>query len=166
MTEERIVLGLDPATRASGYAVLQGNRVLEAGVYVAVGKPGGAGHRIAQLAEIWRWAVGLVCQWQPAAVAVETVHHGPNAQTTIRLAEVGAAVRLAAFHAGRAVVDISPAERCQAVGAGARAGKGEILRAVNLIYGLELEDDNAADAVAIATAGAQYLQLEALGLQG
>ena len=166
MTEERIVLGLDPATRASGYAVLQGDRVLDAGVYVAVGAPESGGHRLAQLAEIWRWAVALVCQWQPAVVAVETVHHGPNAHTTIRLAEVGAVVRLAAHHAGRAVVDISPAERGAAIGVGGRFTKADIVRAVNLIYGLDLEDDNAADAVAIAAAGAQYLQREALGLQG
>lgn len=164
MAGQRVVLGLDPATRASGYAVLQGDRVLEAGVYVAVGAPDSGGHRLAQLAEIWKWAVGLVCQWQPAVVAVETVHHGPNAQTTIRLAEVGAAVRLAAFHAGRAVVDVSPAGRCQAIGAPTSAAKADIVRAVNLIYSLDLKDDNAADAVAIATAGAQYLQREALGL--
>jgi len=150
---DRIVIGLDPATRASGYAVMQGDRVLTAGFYRALGED-----RMAQLSEIYSWARFLVIKQAPNGdkplVAVETVWHGPNAQTTIRLAEVGAVVRLAAHRAGAVVVDVSPAERCKALSLPVTAGKGDVMRAVNAIYGVELMDHNAADAVAIAAAGA------------
>ena len=158
-----VIVGLDPATRASGFAVVAGDQVLSAGVYVAVGKPGGgAGHRIAQLAEIFRWCSDLMIEWQPAACAVETVYHGPNARTTIRLAEVGAAVRLAAHFCGVALIDITPAERCAAVGVGGAAAKAEVLRAVNLLFGLDLADHNTGDAVAIAAAAAAVLRARAM----
>lgn len=157
---DRIVIGLDPATRASGYAVMQEDQVLEAGLFRAQSVKV-LGNRVAQLNEIYQWAKFLVVKRamngaRPllAIVAVETVWYGPNVQTTLRLAEVGAVVRLAAHRAGAVVVDVSPAERCKALSLPVTAGKGDVMRAVNAIYGVELMDHNAADAVAIAAAGA------------
>lgn len=164
---DRILIGFDPATRASGWAVLAvgDQEVIRAsGVYRAPGTD-----RLGRLAAIYEFVLGLVDQWAPVLVAVETVYHGPNAATTIKLAEVGAMVRLGAHHAGAAVLDVSPAERVQAIGLSGRPGKGEIVDQVNLIYGLTvspISDDNEADAVAIAAAGAVGLRLEAVGLTG
>lgn len=160
-----IVLGLDPATRASGWAVLavdgHAQTVRGSGVYHARGED-----RLGQLAAIYEWALGLVDQWAPAVVAVESVYFGINAQTTIRLAEVGAVVRLAASHAGAVVVDIAPAARVGAVGLQGQPGKAAITKAVNLIFGLDLVDDNEADAIAIASAGAAILHGQRMGLAG
>lgn len=163
---DRILIGFDPATRSSGWAVLAvgGQEVIRAsGVYRAPGTD-----RLGRLAAIYEFVLGLVDQWAPVLVAVETVYHGPNAATTIKLAEVGAMVRLGAHHAGAAVLDVSPAERVQAIGLSGRPGKGEIVDQVNLIYPARppISDDNEADAVAIAAAGAVGLRLEAVGLTG
>ena len=162
---DRIVIGLDPATRASGYAVMEDDRVLVASFYRARGVEA-CGNRVAQVAEIYSWARFLVVKWAlngaRPLVAVETVWFGPNAQTTLRLAEVGAVVRLAAHRAGADVVDVSPAERCKALSLPVTAGKGDVMRAVNAIYGLEVMDHNAADAVAIAAAGAGIHRREEL----
>lgn len=160
-----LVLGLDPATVASGWAILAVNgadqEVRNCGTYRAPGK-----ERLGQLASIYEWALGLVDQWAPVLVAVETVYHGPSPRTTIRLAEVGAVVRLAAHHAGAVIVDIAPSERIGAIGLGGRPDKADLIRAVNVLYRLELSDHNAADAVAIAAAGAVDLKRSALGFPG
>lgn len=166
---DRILIGFDPATRASGWAVLAvgDQEVIRAsGVYRAPGTD-----RLGRLAAIYEFVLGLVDQWAPVLVAVETVYHGPNAATTIKLAEVGAMVRLGAHHAGAAVLDVSPAERVQAIGLSGRPGKGEIVDRVNMLYPVypaapPISDDNEADAVAIAAAGAVGLRLEAVGLTG
>lgn len=161
---DRVIVGFDPATKASGWAILglDGDRetILKAGTFRPVGLD-----RMGALANLYTWARDLVKLWTPAAVAIETVYHGPNAQTTIRLAEVGAVIRLAVMHAGAGileVVEVAPAERAKVLGLGGRCTKADIVAAVNLIYGLELSDHNAADAVAIAAQGAAFLRIEGL----
>lgn len=162
---EWIVIGLDPATRVSGYAVLglaDGCEwVLKAGVF----QPKAEG-RLGILADLFMWAGELVDNWDPVLVAVESVFHGPNPSTTIKLAEVGAVVRLGALLEGARVFDVAPAERCRALGLAGNATKAEVLDRVNLIYSCELTDHNATDAVAVASAGGRQLRCEAMGLAG
>lgn len=161
---EIVVIGMDPATTVSGWAVLGlGNGaewVLKAGVFA----PGADHGRLGILAELFEWAGQMVSEWRPALVAVETVYHGPNPKTTIRLAEVGAVVRLGALLCGGEVCDVAPADRCRALGLAGNASKAEVLTAVNRIYSCELTDHNAADAVAVASAGGRHLRRVALGL--
>lgn len=159
-----VVLGLDPATRASGWAALAVagdiERVIESGVYHAAGSD-----LMGRLVALYGFAGDLVKKFDPALVCVETVFHGRNAQTTIALAQVGAAVRLGAYAMDAPVIiDCSPAERCGAVGLSGKAGKTEIVSAVRAIYSEDIRNNNAADAVAIAAFGAAWLRREALGL--
>lgn len=162
--EAQVAIGFDPATRASGWAVLAvaGNieRVIASGVYNAQGAD-----LLGRLVGLEGFAYELGREWSPDLVAVEAIFHGPNAKTTIALAQVGAAVRLGVYRAGAApILDVAPSERAVAVGLSGSASKGDIGRAVRAIYLVDVSDHNATDAIAIAAVAGAELRREASGL--
>ena len=161
-----MVLGLDPAATATGWAVVEREDGAERVVFAGVCRPEAAG-RLAILSGLYHWGRALVETRELDAVAIEAVYHGPNAKTTILLAEVGAVLRLAALHGGiksGRILDVRPAERLSALGLRGNASKGEVVRAINTLYGHELTDHNAADAAAVALAGLGKLRCAELGL--
>ena len=154
---DRVILGFDPATKASGWAALG----LEAGAEFPIewGTHNAIGMELTgRLAAIFEFVREKVRHYRPVVVVVESVFHGPNAKTTIALAGVGAAVRLAAHLEGAAVLDCAPAERLGALGLGGKASKAEVLEAVRRIYSIPVRGHNAADAIAIAAWGAGQLK--------
>lgn len=164
IVEASVAIGFDPASRATGWAVLAVagdiERVIGVGVYNAQGAD-----LLGRLVGIEAFAYELAREWSPDLVAVEAIFHGLNAKTTIALAQVGAAVRLGAYRAGSPpILDVSPSERAVAVGLSGSASKGEIGRAVRSIYEIEVFDHNSTDAIAIAAAAAAELRREAAGL--
>jgi len=162
----QFVIGLDPAATATGWAVVVREDGAERVVFAGVCRPE-ATERIAILAALYEWGRALVETWQPQAVAIEAVFHGPNAKTTILLAEVGAVLRLGVLHGGiesGRILDVRPAERLSALGLRGRATKDEVVAAINTLYGYELTDHNEADAAAVALAGLSKMRLAALGL--
>ena len=162
----QVVLGLDPAATATGWAVVEREDGTERVQFAGVCRPG-VTERIAILGALYEWTKATVWGFKPDAVAIEAVYHGPNARTTILLAEVGAVIRLAVLHAGvrsGRILDVRPAERLSALGLRGNASKGEVVRAINTLYGHELTDHNAADAAAVALAGLGKLRCAELGL--
>lgn len=150
------ILGIDPSTVATGWALLyDGESVIASGLYV----PAGEGD--ARLLHAYRWLRGMVDAHEPDIVAVETPFFKLNARTLITLASLGAAFRLAAAIEGVPLVGITPAQRGPALGLAGNAGKTQILYTVNAVYGLDLADHNVADAVAIAAAAAQVRTAQA-----
>jgi crossover junction endodeoxyribonuclease RuvC len=150
------ILGLDPSTVASGWALLMvdGNEegVTAGGVYRCHHIPKSDVDR--RLLDAHRWLRGVMDVHSPALLAIETPFFKLNAQTLIGLAQIGAAFRLAATMARIPVLEVPPATRCTALGLAGNASKSQVLATVNAIYNLHLADHNEADAVAVAAAGA------------
>ncbi|MBN1954856.1 MAG: crossover junction endodeoxyribonuclease RuvC [Anaerolineae bacterium] len=141
------ILGLDPSTVATGWALLDDGTVLASGVFRPEGDT--LDEKLAA-AHNWLW-LQLLGLW-PQAVAVETPFFKLNAKTLVTLAQLGAAYRLAATMFGLPVVEVTPAVRCTAVGLGGNAAKEQVLYTVNAVFSLDLTDHNESDAVAIAAA--------------
>lgn len=151
------ILGLDPSTVATGWAILdvqdRDEGVTASGIYHPEGSS-----LDARLLDAFHWTRGTLEMHEPTMLAIETTFFKMNAQTLISLASIGAAFRLAATAAGIPVVEVAPAQRCKALGLAGNAAKNQVLYTVNAVYNLTLSDHNEADAVAVAAAAALKLR--------
>src|SRR5579863_10787202 len=148
------VLGVDPAVAgATGYGVIEvdGNRA-RLMRFGAMKLPASATFAV-RLREIHFLISGLVEQFTPDAVAVESVFTALNVKTTLRLAEMRGVVLLAAAQAQIPAHSYSPREvKASVVGFGG-ASKQQVQQMVSSLLGLsvfpEPEDASAALAVAL-----------------
>lgn len=164
-----LILGLDPSTVATGWCLLAtgdgGETVIGCGVFRPARLPSPAemkkhGHHDLLLREAFYWLRGVIDAHHPDLVAIETPFFKLNVQTVTKLAQLGAAFRLAATVEGLPVIEIAPQQRCTAIGLAGNASKQQVLYTVNAVYNLALTDTDEADAVAVAAAGALRLRME------
>lgn len=147
-----VIIGLDPSTVATGWAVIamEGGResLIASGIYEPI-----KGSLDDKLLEAFYWLTGLGEVYEDVThLAIETPFFKLNARTMHVLSSLGAAFRLAATKAGIPVIEIAPAERGPAVGQGGNASKDQVRYMVNAIYNRQLVDHNESDAIAIAAA--------------
>jgi crossover junction endodeoxyribonuclease RuvC len=149
---ERVVVGVDPGTAATGLAAVRGGpagpELLEA---LTVRTPSSAPE--AERLRALRDAVAaLLHRVPPQAVAVERLMWGRNVRSAMSVARASGVVLLAAADAQVPVHEYAPLEIKLAVTGNGVAPKGDIRRALERIHriaGLPGEPD-AVDAVAVA----------------
>jgi len=152
------VLGVDPAVAgATGFGVIEidgsGARLMHFGAWKLPSKVTFA----VRLREIHFLVSGIVEQFAPDAVAVESVFAALNVGTALKLAEVRGVVLLAAAQAQIPAHSYSPREvKANVTGYGA-ASKQQVQQMVKSILGLDQcpEPSDAADALAVALCHAQ-----------
>ncbi len=152
------VLGVDPAVAgATGYGVIEvdgeGARLMRFG---ALRLPARATFAV-RLREIHFLISGLVEQFSPDAVAVESVFTALNMRTALKLAEMRGVVLLAAAQAQIPAHSYSPREVKASVCGFGGASKQQIQQMVRSLLGLldTPEPADAADALAVALCHAQ-----------
>ena len=150
------ILGVDPAAAgATGFGVVEsdgrGFRMLRFGALRGV-KRGSGGDFGARLREIHACVAGLIEEFAPDAVAVESVFTALNMKTALRLAEVRGVVLLAAAQRGIPVHSYSPREVKASVAGYGHASKEQMQSMVRAQLGLSEtpEPADAADALAVA----------------
>ncbi len=155
------VLGLDPGSRRTGFAVIECHgselTVLAHGCLdVASEAPA------ARLRSIFEGLQRLVSQHHPAEVAVERVFVSRNADSALKLGQARGAA-LCAVPAGIPVFEYAPrAVKLAVVGSGA-AEKFQVAHMVRVLLKLtERPGADAADALAVAVCHAHARGLEAL----
>ncbi len=141
------VLGVDPALRATGFAVLEGSRLLHAETLRTKGPLAQA------LAEIYEATRALIKGWQPQLLALEEPIYFRNPKTALVMGSVRGAVLLAAAHEGLEAVEINPTEvKLAAVGVGS-ATKHQVRYMVKRLLAWEGDlTEHEADAAAVAWA--------------
>jgi len=152
------VLGVDPAVAgATGFGVIEidgsGARLMHFGAWKLPSKVTFA----VRLREIHFLVSGIVQQFAPDAVAVESVFTALNVGTALKLAEVRGVVLLAAAQAQIPAHSYSPREvKANVTGYGA-ASKQQVQQMVKSLLGLTEcpEPSDAADALAVALCHAQ-----------
>jgi crossover junction endodeoxyribonuclease RuvC len=157
------VLGVDPAAAgATGYGVIESDgrrcRMLRFGALRATRK--GPDHFPERLREIHAMLAGLIEEFQPHGVAVESVFTALNIKTALRLAEVRGVVLLAAAQGGIPVSSYSPREVKASVAGYGNAAKEQMQLMVRALLGMSEtpEPADAADALAIALCHVQAEQ--------
>lgn len=158
-----LILGLDPSTVATGWALLSVDGGDESVIASGVFQPVCEGSFEELLLSAFHWTREVIEVHGPDVLAIETPFFKLNARTLATLAGLGAAFRLAAALDGLDVAPITPSARCTAVGCAGNASKRQVQYAVNAVYGLDLVDTDESDAVAIAAAGALRWRMEQMG---
>lgn len=146
-----VVLGIDPGSRATGWAVMSqrsGRYALhDAGVI--------RGARDSELATrlvlIHEELLGLIARYQPDQVAIEAIFKHKSAESALRLGHARGVCLLTAASHGLPLSEYNPMTVKQSIGGHGRAGKGEIQLLVQRLLGLtEPLPQDASDAAAIA----------------
>lgn len=157
------VLGVDPAAAgATGYGVIESDgrrcHTLRLGALRATRQ--GPEHFPARLREIHALLSGLIEEFDPHEVAVESVFTALNMKTALKLAEVRGVVLLAAAQAGIPVHSYSPRQVKSCVAGYGHAGKEQIQLMVRALLGLSEtpEPPDAADALAVALCHLQTMR--------
>ena len=150
------VLGVDPAAAGpTGYGVVESDgrqvRMLHYGalrISAGIRKAGPA----AGLRAVHERLAGLIEEFSPDAVAIESVFTALNMKTALRLAEVRGVVLLAAAQRGVPVHSYSPREVKSCVAGYGQASKEQMQLMVRAVLGMTEtpEPADAADALAVA----------------
>src|SRR5690242_13765780 len=164
------VLGIDPAAAgATGFGIIQrdGNccHMLRLGALRPAKPLAADGH----LCHIHRVISELIQEFQPRAVALESVFAALNVKAALRLAEVRGVVLLAAAQAGVPSFSYSPREVKATVAGYGHAGKEQVQQMVRALLGMTEtpEPTDAADALAVALCHIQIAEgRERLGITG
>ena len=145
------VLGIDPGSTHTGYALLEGvNSHLEC---LAIGRisPQRSQKFPQRLLAIYERIQELLACYHPDAMAVEDVFSGINARTALRLGQARGIVLLAAAKARIDVYDYPPMVVKKAVVGQGRASKSQVSFMVQRLLNLpQLPEQDAADALALA----------------
>ncbi|MCA9664983.1 MAG: crossover junction endodeoxyribonuclease RuvC [Myxococcales bacterium] len=147
----RLILGVDPGSRITGYAMLsqRGRQlaVVESGV-ISLRENDPLAARLGALANALD---ALLDRVTPDEVAVEDVFSARNARTALKLGQARGAVLCTVGRRALAVSAYPPATVKRAVAGHGRADKGQIQRMVQVLLGLaDLPRTDEADAMAVA----------------
>ena len=149
----RIIIGVDPSLRGTGYGVIQagrpGARALAHGTIVC---PAGWEHSRC-LAKITQGLREVVARHRPSAAAIEGLFFAQNLQTALIMGEARGAALVALAEAGLEIFEIAPRKVKQAVVGYGAAQKLAVAKMVQRL--LQLPDPpapDAADALAVALA--------------
>jgi len=149
------VLGIDPAAAgATGFGVVERDskrcRILRLGALRPPKPLPAAAH--SHLCHIHRLITELIQEFQPRAVALESVFAALNVKAALRLAEVRGVVLLAAAQAGVPAFSYSPREVKATVAGYGHAGKEQVQQMVRALLSMTEtpEPADAADALAVA----------------
>jgi crossover junction endodeoxyribonuclease RuvC len=148
MTSSR-VLAIDPGYDRIGCAIMEKDKLLFSECFVPA--KGEFGER---LKEIYRHCAGLIREYHPSAVALETLYFSTNQKTAIRVAEARGVLVLAAAEASIPLFEYSPQAVKIAVTGSGSAPKSGVIKMVSKIVPLPpgKRHDDEYDAIALAIA--------------
>lgn len=111
-----------------------------------------------RLLEIASCLKDIIKQAKPDLVAIEELFFFKNLKTAIKVAQSRGAVLLLAAEAGLPIMELTPLQVKQSLSGYGRADKQQIQKMVQMILKLKEKPcpDDAADALAVAIAGAAY----------
>ena len=129
------VLGVDPGSVTTGWALLEGDsrrqRVVECGVIRLPRRLAFA----ARLARLYEELARLPELLQPAAAAVESPFHGRSARSALQLAQARGVILAALSASGLEVEEYSPAEVKKSVTGNGQADKEQVAHMVARLLG-------------------------------
>jgi crossover junction endodeoxyribonuclease RuvC len=149
----RIVIGIDPSLRGTGYGVIQGGKPSPRALAHGTIKCPAGWERSRCLAQIFSTLRDVIARHQPDVCAIEGLFFAQNLQTALIMGEARGAALTALAEAGLEIFEIAPRKVKQAlIGYGA-AQKFAVAKMVQRLLQLsEQPAPDAADALAIALA--------------
>ncbi len=146
------ILGIDPGTATTGYAVLEtGQKALIAVEFGAI-RTNPSQPLSIRLQDLYRQLITIIDHHGPAEMAVEELFFNRNTQSALIVGQARGVVLLAAADAGLVVAEYSPLVVKQAVVGYGRAEKRQVQEMVKKLLALPAipRPVDAADAAAVA----------------
>ena len=151
-SSEKIILGIDPGTRFLGYGLLRITNdkvtVLQYGVlnltkYTTQG---------AKFLKIHERVLGILEEFLPDEIAIESPFFGKNVQSMLKLGRVQGMVMSLAFSKSIPIAEYEPKKIKQSVTGNGNASKEQVAKMVEIIGNLKLDAKmhDATDALGIA----------------
>jgi crossover junction endodeoxyribonuclease RuvC len=149
---EKIILGIDPGTRFLGYGLLRINQdkvtILQYGVlnltkYTTQG---------AKFLKIHERVLGIIEEFLPDEIAIESPFFGKNVQSMLKLGRVQGMVMSLAFSKSIPIAEYEPKKIKQSVTGNGNASKEQVAKMVEIIANIKLDAKlhDATDALGIA----------------
>ena len=147
------ILGIDPGSHITGYAVIDvsGNTIRLVEMNAIKAGDGSLGER---LLTIHKGIQGVIEKFKPDCAVMETSYWGKSAQSSIKVAEARGAIVTAVAGRDIALAEISPAEVKKGVTGRGQASKEQVEFMVKRMAGIDgdIRPRDASDALAIAMA--------------
>ena len=161
----RIVLGIDPSLRGTGYGVIRvGRPNPEALLHGTIRCPTGW-ERSRCLVKIAQTLREVLRQHHPTACAVEGLFYAQNLETALIMGEARGAAMAVVAEAGVEIYEIAPRKVKQAIVGYGAAQKSAVAKMVQRLLNLTAEPaPDAADALALALTFAQEHRRNSLSL--
>jgi len=151
-TSEKIILGIDPGTRFLGYGLLRINQdkvtILQYGVlnltkYTTQG---------AKFLKIHERVLGIIEEFLPDEIAIESPFFGKNVQSMLKLGRVQGMVMSLAFSKSIPIAEYEPKKIKQSVTGNGNASKEQVAKMVEILGNIKLDAKlhDATDALGIA----------------
>lgn len=143
------ILGIDPGSQVTGFGVVDARG--DAARAVHWGSIRTRGEHSDRLRAIFEALGGIVAEFAPAEIAIESVFVHRNADSALKLGQARAAALCATFQARIPVYEYSPRHIKKAVAGRGGAEKLQVQRMVRILLGMREDvQADAADALAAA----------------
>lgn len=146
------VIGIDPGIERTGFAVLEvadGKTHLKDFGRILTDKTHPFSYRLNTLASDLK---KLLKKWKPAAAGLEEVFFSKNVKTAIKVSHARGVILETLEEHGIAVYEFNPAHVKMSVTGDGRADKLQVKKMVKYLLGVDLKNDDTADAIACALA--------------
>ena len=150
LTDKRRILGIDPGSRLTGFGVVDFDG--DTASYVASGTVRSTDGRFPdRLRQIFESVGGIVDEYRPDIVSVESVFMHKNAGSALKLGQARSAALCATFAYGAEVFEYAPREIKQAIVGTGSASKEQVQHMIVTMLNLDgAPSPDAADALAAA----------------
>lgn len=143
------VIAVDPGYDRVGIAIMEGNTLLHSECFIPE-----KGEFTVRLHAVFKRVSAVIKEFNPDALAIETLFFTKNQKTAIHVAEARGVITLAGAEAGVQVYEYSPQDVKIAVTGSGNAQKDAVIRMVERLIPLKerKRHDDEYDAIALALA--------------
>jgi crossover junction endodeoxyribonuclease RuvC len=155
------ILAVDPGYDRCGVAIIENEKTVLHSACIETSKKDSHEDR---LTAVFKKLEKITEQWQPEALALETLFFSVNKTSAIKVAEARGVILLLAGMRNIPVVELSPQEvKLSMTGAG-NATKQQVQKMVELVTKIDLAKkiDDEVDAIALGLAAERHLKLRHL----
>jgi crossover junction endodeoxyribonuclease RuvC len=146
-----MIMGVDPGSTATGYGLISKEGTHASHVDSGVIRASRGLTQPKRLWAVYRQLEEIVCEHNPAVMVVESLFHGHNSQSLMKLSQIRGVILLLGEARGMEIFEYSPMEIKKGLTGYGKAEKKQIIYMVGKVLGLaDLKSSDQADALAMA----------------